>query len=107
MVFHVFIFRVYLTFEKAVTLILKHATLLRFSNLPKAALTYAELDYQKANIDVAIQQHLMAMLQSTLLRNLQALSWALILVCLFFPLSPLYLITLLVPQSTQSGLSTF
>jgi hypothetical protein len=60
MVFHVFIFRVYLTFEKAVTLILKHATFLRFSNLPKAALTYAELDYQKANIDVVIQQHLMA-----------------------------------------------
>jgi hypothetical protein len=51
---------VYLTFEKAVILILKHATLLRHSNLPESALAYAELDYQKANIDVAIQQHLMA-----------------------------------------------
>jgi hypothetical protein len=58
MVFHVFTFRLYLTFEKAVTLILKHATFLRLSNFPKPALTYAELDYQKANIDVTIQQHL-------------------------------------------------
>jgi hypothetical protein len=39
---------------------LKHATLLRISNLPESALTYAELDYQKANIDVAIKQHLTA-----------------------------------------------
>ena len=60
MVLHIFIFRVYLTFEKAVTLILKQATFLWLSNLPESALTYAELDYQKANIDVAIQQHLTA-----------------------------------------------
>ena len=58
MVFHLFTFRLYLTFEKAVTLILKHATFLRNSNGPQSALTYAELDYQKANIDVTIQQHL-------------------------------------------------
>jgi hypothetical protein len=58
MVFHVFTFRVYLTFEKAVTFLLKHATFLRLSHLPLSALTYAELDYQKANIDVTIQQHL-------------------------------------------------
>ena len=45
---------------KAVTLILKHATLLRTSNLPEAALTNANLNYQKANIDEFIQQHLMA-----------------------------------------------
>jgi hypothetical protein len=51
---------VYLTFVKAVVLILKHATSLQESNLPASALTYAELDYQKANIDVVIQQHLMA-----------------------------------------------
>ena len=44
MVFQVFTFRMYLTFEKAITLILKHATFLRLSNLPEAALTYAELD---------------------------------------------------------------
>ena len=43
---------------KAVTLILKHATLLRTSNLSRAALTNAELDYQKANIDGSIQQYL-------------------------------------------------
>jgi hypothetical protein len=54
------LFRVFLILAKAVTLVLKHATLLRLSHLPKAALTYAELDYQKANIDVAIEQHLMA-----------------------------------------------
>ena len=60
LVFHVLTFRVYLIFVKAVVLILKHATLLRASNLPQSALTYAELGYQKANIDVAIQQHLMA-----------------------------------------------
>ena len=45
---------------KAVTLILKHATLLRTSNLPEAALTNVDLDYQKANIDESIQQYLMA-----------------------------------------------
>ena len=48
----------YLTFLKAVVLILKHATLLRVSNLRKSALTCAERDYQNANIDMAIQQHL-------------------------------------------------
>ena len=43
---------------KAVTLILKHATLLRTSNLPKAALTNVDLDYQRENIDESIQQYL-------------------------------------------------
>ena len=60
MVCYIFIFRVYLTFVKAVTLILKHATLLRTSHLPKAALTNVDLDYQKANIDGSIQQYLTA-----------------------------------------------
>jgi hypothetical protein len=45
---------------KAVTLILKHATLLRTSNLPEAALTNADLDYQRQNIDESIQQYLTA-----------------------------------------------
>ena len=45
---------------KAVTLILKHATLLRTSNLPKAALTSVDLDYKKQNIDKSIQQYLTA-----------------------------------------------
>ena len=43
---------------KGVTLILKHATLLRSSNLPKEALTYVDLDYQRGNIDESIQQYL-------------------------------------------------
>ena len=58
MVFHVFTFRMYLTFEIAVTLILKHATFLWLSNSPLSALTKAEWDYWRANLDVAIQQHL-------------------------------------------------
>jgi hypothetical protein len=43
---------------KAVTLILKHATLLRTSNLSEAALTIVDLDYQRQNIDNSIQQYL-------------------------------------------------
>ena len=43
---------------KAVTLILKHATLLRTSNLPEAALTNVDLDYKEQNIDKSIQQYL-------------------------------------------------
>ncbi len=46
---------------EAVILILKHATLLRPSNLlPESTLTQAELDYREANIDLKIQQHLTA-----------------------------------------------
>ena len=60
MVFCVFIFRVYLTLSKAVTLILKHATLLWTSMSPKSALTKADQKYQKANVDVTILQHLTA-----------------------------------------------
>jgi hypothetical protein len=45
---------------KAVTLILKHATLLQTSNLPEAALTNVDLDYQRENIDESIQQYLTA-----------------------------------------------
>ena len=60
LVFHFFSPKVYLTFIKAVVIILKHATLLRRSNLPsKSALTQAELEYQVANIDMKIHQHLM------------------------------------------------
>ncbi|KAH9020943.1 hypothetical protein EDB85DRAFT_2152711 [Lactarius pseudohatsudake] len=45
----------------AVILILKHATFLRLSNLrPKSAVTHAELDYRAGNIDLNIQQYLMA-----------------------------------------------
>ena len=45
---------------KAVTLILKHATLLRTSNLPEAALAIVDLNYQRQNIDESIQQFLTA-----------------------------------------------
>ena len=59
-VFHIFTFRVYLTFVQAVTLILKHATLLRLSKSPESALTYIDQHYQKADIDRPIQQYLNA-----------------------------------------------
>ena len=47
-----------LTVVKAIILILKHATLLHLSHFlsPASALTHAELKYQKANIDLKIQQ---------------------------------------------------
>jgi hypothetical protein len=51
---------VYLTIVEVVILILKHATSLRLSNTPGQALTLAELDYQKANIDLKIEEHLKA-----------------------------------------------
>ena len=60
LVFHVFIFRVYLILVKAVTLILKHATFLWTSMSSKSALTKADQNYQKANIDVTIQEYLKA-----------------------------------------------
>jgi len=44
----------------AVLIILKHATLLRVSKTSQLALIQAELDYQEANIDSAIQEHLNA-----------------------------------------------
>ena len=44
---------------EAVILILKHATLLRVSDgVSEEALTQVEQDYQKANIDLKIQEHL-------------------------------------------------
>jgi hypothetical protein len=60
LVFIFIIFRVYLTLVKAAILILKHATFLRLSNSPKSALAHADKDYQEANIDLAIQEYLMA-----------------------------------------------
>ncbi|KAN0131255.1 hypothetical protein V8E53_010959 [Lactarius tabidus] len=43
-----------------VVLFLKHATLLRISNKADAALAQVDLDYQKANINLKIQEHLKA-----------------------------------------------
>jgi hypothetical protein len=45
---------------KAATLILKHATLSRISNLPQVALTNVELDYRNKNINESILQYLTA-----------------------------------------------
>jgi hypothetical protein len=46
---------------QALIIIMKHATFLRLSNMmPKPALIQAELDFQKANIDLKIQQYLLA-----------------------------------------------
>ena len=60
LVFQFIAFRVYLTFVKAVILILKHATFLQLSASLGSVLTQSESDYQQANIDLNIQQHLMA-----------------------------------------------
>jgi hypothetical protein len=43
---------------EAVILILKHATFLWLSNESESALTLADLDYHKANINQKIQEHL-------------------------------------------------
>jgi hypothetical protein len=57
--FSFIIFRVYLTFVKAVIIILKHASFLLLSNLSaKSALTQAEIDYQAENTALKIQQFL-------------------------------------------------
>ena len=64
LVFYFIIFRLYLTFVTAIIILLKHATLLRLSNLsPEEALTQAGQDYQAANIDEKIQQYLTASAQ--------------------------------------------
>ena len=60
LVLYVFIVRVHLTLVKAVTLILKHATFLRSSLSQESALIIADLNYQKAKIDVTIKEHLKA-----------------------------------------------
>ena len=50
----------YLTFEEAVIILLKHATYLRLLDFSReSALTQAELHYQEANVDLKIQQYLM------------------------------------------------
>ena len=58
-----FIFGAYLNFEKAAILIFKHATFLCLSMDAESALTQADMDYQAANIDLKIQEHLASSLQ--------------------------------------------
>ena|SRR6267378_6414465 len=60
LVFHIIFVRAYLTFPKAVVLILKHATFLRLSMSFGPALIQADQDYQKAGVDQKIQQHIAA-----------------------------------------------
>ena len=60
LVFHLIIFRGFLTIVEVVVLILMHATILRLSNTPHKALILAEQDYQEARIDLKIQEHLKA-----------------------------------------------
>ena len=57
LVFCIIFVRACLTFQKALVLILKHATFLRLSMLPGQALIRADQDYQKAGVDHKIQQH--------------------------------------------------
>ena len=52
-----------LTFVQAAIIIFKHATFLWSSHMPlssESALTYAEKDYQAANIKLKIEQYLLA-----------------------------------------------
>ena len=91
---------------KAVTLILKHATLLRTSNPPKAALTNVDLDYQRANIDGSIQQYLTACASDDVSIE-QFASFVMgteIGLFILLHLSPQHLIVLLV--SSQSSVTT-
>ena len=60
LVFHFIIFKLYLTFVEVIILILKHATILRLSNRAEEALILAEQNYQKAKIDLKIQEYLKA-----------------------------------------------
>ena len=60
LVFYFITFSLYLTIVTVVILILKHATTLQLLSTLEEALTQAELDYQKANIDLQIQKHLQA-----------------------------------------------
>ena len=60
LVFPFILVRAYLTFLKAVIIILKHATSLRLSMSPRSALNQADLGYQRADVDKKIQQHVVA-----------------------------------------------
>ena len=83
---------------KAVTLILKNATLLRTSNSPEEALTNVDLNYQKANIDESIQQYLMACPSELSVEQFAGFIMGTdigLFILSLVPISPLSLITLL------------
>ena len=69
LVFYFITFSLYLTIVTVVILILKHATTLQLLSTLEEALTQAELDYQKANIDLQIQEHLQAFSPKDMVEN--------------------------------------
>jgi hypothetical protein len=105
LVYHVFIVRVYLILVKAVTLMLKHATFLRISILPKSALTNVELNYKRANIDETIKQHLkMSASEQSMEQFVHFIMNTDIGLFMFFYLSHQYLIFLVLSQSSAHSL---
>ena len=88
---------------KAVTLILKHASFLWTSMSSKSALTNAELNYQKANIDVTIQEHLTACAGKQSVEQFVGFIMSTdISLFIFFHLSHQYLIILLVSSHSSA-----
>ena len=92
---------------KAVTLILKHATLLLTSNLEEEeALLNVDLNYQKSNIDESIQQFLTACASELSVEQFASFIMGTDIGLLYsFSLSLQYLIVLLV-SSQQSSTNT-
>ena len=90
---------------KAVTLILKHATLLQTSNLKiKEVLINVDLNYRKANIDESIQQFLIACASELSVEQFASFIMVTDIGLLYsFSLSLQYLIVLLV--SSQQSLT--
>ena len=62
----------YLTFVKAVILILKHATLLQLPTSLQLPIIQSESDYQQANTDLKIQQYLVAFSSKHSIKNFVA-----------------------------------
>ena len=92
---------------KAIILILKHATLSQIINLPEAALTNVDLDYQRENINESIQQYLTACASDVSVENFAdfimstEIGWFILL-----PFVTSYLIILLVSSHWQSSATT-
>ena len=91
----------YLTFEEAVILILKHATALQVSNLSaKLALVQAGWDYKDSNIDFKIQEHLMTSSQELTVQTSVAFLMATNIGWLFLSLLRYHLIKVLEPSQS-------
>ncbi len=87
LVFPIILVRAYLTFPKAVVLILKQATSLRLSMLPGPALIQADLDYQRVGVDKKIQRHIVASTDSAWQDRdfIMAIEMVCLFLCLFRP----------------------